>query len=241
MRPPRLIPLYLLLICPFLATSRPTYAMQPAQDGAAVQRRINEALKQGATVIFETEDNRASGTGAGINAQGTEIDVAGKGSAPESQLTGVGSGKGGSHETTLHAETIVENAKWIGLLVVGALFILAGVGTMSAGLRRVSFTLFGVGACFVAAAFLGVWFWIALVVAAIGVGGVLVYAELAKKGSDAGKMKLLKGLHDAENDHANPHAKEAAKTIWDYVEAHGDTAGAIAINKARAKLVARLK
>lgn len=240
MRPPRLLPLYLLLLCPFLATSRPTYAIQ-AQDGAAVQRRINEALKQGATVIFETEDNRASGSGAGIDAAGTEIDVAGKGSAPESKLDGVGSGKGGSHETSLHVETIVENAKWIGLLVVGALFILGGVGTMSLGLRRVSFTLFGVGACFVAAAFLGVWFWIALIVGAVGLGGVLVYAEVAKKGTDSGALKLLKGLGDAEGDKANPEARKAAEIVWEYIDAHGDTAGAVAIGKLKAALARRLK
>ncbi len=116
MRPPRLVPLYLLLLFPILTASRQAIAFQweandqrPTSSAAALQgqptpdevRGILKAIGPGEE--YTSEFAGAAGRGAGVDSQGEKIDQQHTGSPPLARLEGVGSGEGGGSSTTLHA------------------------------------------------------------------------------------------------------------------------------------------
>lgn len=233
MRQHCLIPLYLLLLGPFLAASRPTYAMGP--DGAAgqpTQAEIEAAIKKlspGATIRWEYEANSAAGAGAGIDAQGTEIDVAGKGSAPESKLDGVGSGKGGSHESTIHALSLDDNTLKLLVGGVGVLCLL-GAGLcvyLRWSIPRAPIMLAVTGAALIVAAFFpGVVLFVLL--AAVG-GGVIYVLWSERNGTRASEAlrAVVAGVSDVPSD--------IGESVRRSIKAHADAADKATIAKVKFK------
>lgn len=138
MRPARLVPLYLLLLFPLLTSSRPVYATQweatekREQSAAAPQPslspgEVRDILRQpgpGDEVVYEWAG--ASGTGAGVSANGEKIDAQHTGSPPRASLTDVGNSEGGGSSTNFHISAL--NHPSVVRIICGVLAVACLIG-----------------------------------------------------------------------------------------------------------------
>ncbi len=139
MRPPRLVPLYLLVLFPILTTSRQALAFQwevndqrPTSSTAAPQgqptpdevRGILKALGPGDE--YTSEFAGAAGRGAGVDSQGEKIDQQHTGSPPRASLTDIGNSEGGGSSTTATLSSL-KNPSVI-RLICGVLSIACVIG-----------------------------------------------------------------------------------------------------------------
>lgn len=147
MRPPRLAPLYLLLLFPILTTSRQALAFQweandqrPTSSAAAPQgqptpdevRRIYDALGPGGE--YSSEFAGAAGRGAGVESAGEKIDQQHTGSPPRASLTDIGNSEGGGSSTTATLSSL--NNPSVVRIICGVLAVACLIGAGMAVWRQ---------------------------------------------------------------------------------------------------------
>lgn len=232
MRPPRLVPLYLLVLFPILTTSRQALAFQwevndqrPTSSTAAPQgqptpdevRGILKALGPGDE--YTSEFAGAAGRGAGVDSQGEKIDQQHTGSPPRASLTDIGNSEGGGSSTTATLSSL-KNPSVI-RLICGVLSIACVIGAGIAVWRQWRLPVLPVKLVLGAIGF-GVCAWFPNIAVAVLAGYILIEiadslvgGQLATRAKEALRA-VVAGVADT--------TAEVQESVTRSIKAHADEA-----------------